>query len=113
MTDAGQKALRASTGYASTISIIARDKQLDKRVYENTVGNYFAIIGMLLLFYVIHMLHWYGVYSLGIHFSEILTIYSLCIFASAILVIIAMLCYGSVINAKKAEHEYYEVKISE
>ena len=85
----------------------------DPIVYENTIGNYFKIVGMLLLFYTIMMLHWFGNYSLGIHFSETCTIYNIIVFAQALLVITAMLCYGRTVNAKKSEHEYYAVKISE
>ena len=85
----------------------------DPLVYENTIGNYFKILGMLLLFYVVQMLHWFGNYSLGIHFTETCTIYNVIIFATAIFVIACMLCFGSTVNAKKATHEFYELKISE
>ena len=95
------------------MSIINRGDQIDKLVYENTTCNYFAIVGMLFLFWTIQMLHWFAVYSLGIHFSEILTIYSVIMFAVAITIIGCMLCLGSVVNSKKATHEYYAIKISE
>ena len=85
----------------------------DPLVYENTIGNYFKIVGMLLLFYVVMMLHWFGNYSLGIHFTETCTIYNVIIFATAVVVIAIMLCVGSTVNAKKATHEYYAEKISE
>jgi hypothetical protein len=85
----------------------------DPMVYENTVGNYFKILGMLFLFYVVMMLHWFGNYSLGIHFSEICTIYNAIIFCTAIITIGCMLCYGSTVNKKKSTHEYYAEKISE
>jgi len=68
---------------------------------------------MLLLFWCVQFMHWYAVYSLGIHFTETNTIYSVIIFASAVIVIAAMLCVGSNVNSKKATHEYYQLKISE
>ena len=68
---------------------------------------------MLFLFWAIQMMHWFAVYSLGIHYTETLTIYSVIMFAVAVIIIICMLCLGSVINAKKAAHEYYISKISE
>ena len=113
MTDVGQRALQSSSKYESRMSIINRGEQYDKLVYENTPFNYLVIVGMLFLFWTIMMLHWYAVYSLGIHFTEVLTIYSVIMFAVAIIIIASMLCLGSVVNAKKATHEYYSVKISE
>lgn len=59
------------------------------------------------------MLHWFGNYSLGIHFSETCTLYNVAIFCSAIITIGCMLCYGATVNTKKATHEYYAEKISE
>jgi len=82
-------------------------------VYENTPFNYFAIVAMLFLFWTIQMLHWFAVYSLGIHFSEILTIYSVIMFVGAVIIIGCMLCLGATVNKKKATHEYYCFKISE
>jgi amino acid permease len=95
------------------MSIINRGDQIDKAVYENTPCNYVAIVGMLFLFWTIQMLHWFAVYSLGIHFSEFLTIYSAIMFAVAIIIIGCMLILGSVVNKKKATSEYYKIKISE
>ena len=85
----------------------------DPLVYENTCANYIKILGMLFLFYIVQMLHWFGNYSLGIHFTETCTYYNVCIFASAIVTIGCMLCYGATVNTKKATHEFYAEKISE
>ena len=75
--------------------------------------NYVLICTMLLVFWTFNCFHWYAVYSLGIHDTEILMWYSIIIFLSAIVIILFMLCYGSIVNAKKATHEYYTEKISE
>ena len=48
----------------------------DPLVYENTCANYIKILGMLFLFYIVQMLHWFGNYSLGIHFTETCTYYN-------------------------------------
>merc|ERR1712179_656067 len=88
------------------------DDAYDPMVYENTVENYFKIVGMLMLFYMFHGMHWWANFELGIHDSYSSTIYNLCIFGSAILVIIAMLIYGSGVNKLKITHEFYVEKIS-
>lgn len=114
MTDEGKKLNydKLSESQKKSAYFSLRDSY-DPLVYENTIGNYFAILGMLLLFYVVMMLHWFGNYSLGIHYTETCTIYNVIIFISAVLVIACMLCFGSTVNAKKATHEYYAEKISE
>ena len=91
----------------------AADQGYDKMVYENTVDNYFKIVGMLLLFYAFQGLHWWANFELGIHDTKASTTYNLCIFASAILVIAIMLLLGAQVNKKKMTHEFYIEKISE
>ena len=42
------------------------DAGYDKAVYENTLGNWFRIIGTFIVFYVVVALFWWAVYSYGI-----------------------------------------------
>ena len=77
------------------------------------MGNWFAIVGMLLLFYVFNALHWWANLELGLAHAEISTLYNLCVFAVTVLVIGAMLCVGASVNQRKLTHEFYVEKISE
>jgi len=81
-------------------------------VYENTVENYFKIVGMLFIFYIFQGLHWWANFELGVHDTEMSTIYNLIVFGSAVIVIGCMLIYGAGVNKKKITHEYYVEKIS-
>tara|TARA_B100000768_G_C10967566_1_gene244370 strand:- start:45 stop:383 length:339 start_codon:yes stop_codon:yes gene_type:complete len=85
----------------------------DPLVYENTGENWVKIIGMLLVFYVWNMLHWWANFSLGIKASTYSTYYNLLAFGTAIIVIANMLFFGSKVNLLKVEHEFYMEKISE
>jgi len=88
------------------------DDGYDPLVYENTVENYFKIVGMLFLFYIFQGLHWWANFELVIHDTEKAAIYNCCIFGSAILVIAVMLIYGAGVNKKKLIHEFYVEKIA-
>ena len=79
----------------------------DKNVYENTGSNWAMIFGMFFLFYIFQSLHWWANFELGINDASTSTMYNLIIFATAIVVILIMLYLGSVVNTKKATHEFW------
>ena len=89
------------------------DESYDKRVYENSVGNWFRIIGTLIVFWIFQAVHWWGVFELGINWTTILMYYSIAIFLFTIIVGGVMLCSGRGANRKKRHHEFLVDKISE
>jgi len=46
------------------------DDGYDPLVYENTVENYFKIVGMLFIFYIFQGLHWWANFELVVHSTE-------------------------------------------
>jgi len=88
------------------------DDGYDPLVYENTVENYFKIVGMLFIFYIFQGLHWWANFELVIHSTEKAALYNICIFGTALIVIGLMLAYGAGVNKKKMTHEFYVEKIS-
>jgi len=88
------------------------DDGYDPIVYENTVQNYFIIVGMLFIFYIFMGLHWWANFELSIHDIEKSVLYNIIIFGSAVFVIGMMLMYGAGVNKKVITHEFYLEKIS-
>jgi hypothetical protein len=82
-------------------------------VYENTLDNWFKIVGMMILFYIVQFLHWWANFELGVQNATASTVYNLIIFGSAVLVIGLMLLQGAGVNRKKHTHEFYMERISE
>ena len=89
------------------------DESYDKRVYENTFGNWLIIILVLICFWIFQSCHWWGVFELGTNYTEILMWYSIGIFVFTILVGACMLTSGKYANRKKRLHEFLIDKISE
>jgi amino acid permease len=42
-----------------------KDRGYDRRVYENTVGNYLFIISIFMVFYLVVGIYWWGLLELG------------------------------------------------
>ena len=89
------------------------DPSYDKRVYENSVGNWFKIIGCLFAFWICNGLHWWGVLSLGIVDTNALSWYSIGCFFFTVFFLGGLLCSGRGANKLKRHHEYYIEKLSE
>ena len=89
------------------------DPGYDKRVYENTCGNWVIIVSALLAFWFFNGLHWWGVLRFGICESELLTIYSLAIFGFTIFFGIILLFSGKYANAKKRKFEFLKERVAE
>ena len=85
----------------------------DKAVYENDLGNWFKIVGMLILFYIFNAFHWWANLELGLAHAEYSSLYNLVVFAVTVFVIAIMLFVGAIVNRKKLTHEFYVEKISE
>ena len=88
------------------------DPSYDKRVYENTVGNWFLIVGALIIFWIFQGIHWWGVFELGINDSTALMYYSIGIFVYTIIFGIGLLTSGKYANLKKRRHTFYKEKIT-
>ena len=89
------------------------DESYDKRVYENTVGNYIRIIFTLIFFWVFQSIHWWGVFELGINYTVYLMWYSVAIFLFTIFVGAILLISGKYANRKKRLHTFITDKIAE
>ena len=89
------------------------DESYDKRVYENSIGNYIIIILVLISFWTFQAIHWWGVFELGVNWTTVLMYYSIAIFVFTVLVGAVMLISGRGANKKKRHHEFLVDKISE
>ena len=89
------------------------DESYDKRVYQNSIGNWFRIIFTLIAFWIFQAIHWWGVFELGINWTSTLMWYSIAIFAYTIFVGIILLFSGKYANKKKRHYEFLVDKISE
>ena len=89
------------------------DHSYDKRVYENSFGNYVRIIITLIAFWIFQSLHWWGVFELGINWSPYLMWYSIGIFTFTIIVGACLLTSGKFANKKKRRHNFLMDKIAE
>ena len=70
------------------------DRGYDKGVYENDAANYLKIVGAFAIFYTCNILHFWGVFELGIRDSEAATMYQVVIFVFTLVVGAAMLISG-------------------
>lgn len=89
------------------------DPGYDKRVYENTCGNWMAIIFALLAFWFFNALHWWGVLQFGLTNSVGLTYYSLGIFGFTVFFGIILLFSGKYANKKKRKFEFLKERVAE
>ena len=89
------------------------DESYDKRVYENSVFNWFRIIFTLIAFWIFQAIHWWFVFELGINWSSILMYYSFGIFVYTIFVGVCMLISGKYANKQKRMHEFLTDRLAE
>jgi amino acid permease len=89
------------------------DESYDKRVYENTIGNYIRIILTLIVFWIFQGIHWWACFELGINWSPILMLYSICIFFFTLIVGAGLLTSGKFANKKKRLHNFLEETLAE
>ena len=89
------------------------DDSYDKRVYENSLFNWFRIMVTLIAFWIFQAIHWWGVFELGINWTTILMYYSIGIFVYTILVGAVLLTSGKYANKKKRHYEFLNDKIAE
>ena len=89
------------------------DKTYDKRVYENTAGNYVRIVFTLIGFWIFNALHWWGVFSLGIVDADALVWYSIAAFFFTVFFLAYLLISGKYANELKRKHEFLSEKIAE
>ena len=89
------------------------DHSYDKRVYENTFGNYVRIAFTLIFFWIFQTIHWWGVFELGVNYTTYLMWYSIVIFLFTISIGAALLVSGKYANKKKRLHTFITDKIAE
>ena len=89
------------------------DESYDKRVYENSLLNWFRIIFTLIAFWIFQAIHWWFTFELGINFTSILMYYSFAIFIYTVCVGICMLISGKFANKKKRMVEFLKDRIAE
>ena len=111
--DATEKSIIASRKARYGDRYYPVDESYDKRVYENSVGNWFRIIFTLIAFWIFQAIHWWFVFELGINWSSILMYYSFGIFVYTIFVGGCMLTSGKFANKKKRLHEFLTDKLAE
>ena len=89
------------------------DKTYDKRVYENTWGNFARITGTLFIFWIANACHWWGIFSLGIVAADALIWYSLACFLYTVIFLGCLLCSGKKANRMKRELDFLMEKLAE
>jgi len=89
------------------------DPSYDKRVYENTCGNYLLILVVFLVFWTTTALIWWGILSFGIVDSEIFGYFSVGAFGFSVSFITYQLISGKYANKLKRQHEFYVEKLAE
>lgn len=82
------------------------DYSYDKRVYENTVVNWFKILGMWLFFHVCECLHFWGCYEFAIYDPLNFFYYSVAIMIATFLTIGILLIVGAKANKKKRRFDF-------
>lgn len=88
------------------------DETYDKRVYENTTGNWIIICLALLVFWFFQALHWWGVFEFGISDSTNLMWYSIAIFCYTVIFGMFLIISGSFANFKKRKHEFLKERLA-
>ena len=81
------------------------DEKEDK---ENNIGNYFKIIGTLIIFYFGISISFWGNYELGIYSAQSSLIYNLVHYGVHFILILTMIILGNKINKKILTNEFYQ-----
>ena len=89
------------------------DEGYDKRIYENTTGNYIRIIVTLIGFWIFNGIHWWAIFEFGIYNSNGFMWYSIIAFLCSLLFGFYMLYSGSKSNRVKRFSEFLKEKIEE
>ena len=85
----------------------------DKRVYENDWKNVLVVIGVFAIFFIINILHWWGIVAFGTCFTEEAMWYSIALFLFTLLWISGMLASGHKVKGKLQLYEFYMEKIND
>ena len=113
MTTTNDKHLTQSMKMSAYFQNRMENDNYDPLVYENTCGNWFKMVSMLILFYCLQALFWWGNFEFGIADAVNMTYFNIAIFIWMLLVIASLLVVGHFVNQKKMTHDYYTEKISE
>ena len=111
--DATQSAIERSRQQRYGDRYYPVDESYDKRVYENSFGNYMRIIGTLIAFWIFQAFHWWGCFELGINWTSYLMYYSFVVMGFTVIVGIGMLISGKFANRKKRMVEYLQDRLAE
>ena len=82
------------------------DRGYDKNFYENDLNNWFKVFGAFILFYTFNILHFWGVFELGVAETEKAMIYQIVVFSFTVFVGACMLISGSISNEIKSQYDF-------
>lgn len=97
--DAGQK-------FGKGERYFEQDRGYDKGMYENDWQNYIKVVVAFIFFYAFNIVHFWGVFELGINAPETGTLYNIIIFCVTIFVLIVMLISGAISNETKNKYDF-------
>ena len=89
------------------------DAGYDKAVYENTIGNWFRIIGTFILFYCVVALFWWACFSHGMNDIESATIIYVVVLIISFTIIALLILIGSFSNKKLHRAEKIMLEVNE
>lgn len=89
------------------------DEGYDKKLYENTWGNIFLVIGIFIIYYALNIVVFLGQIALGTTEQTAWQWSTIALFIFNILFIGLMLISGKKANDKKARAEYYMERVRE
>ena len=89
------------------------DEGYDRRVYENDWQNVIKIIVVLIIFYGLNILFWWGMVVFGTCYADEAMWFSVGIFCFVNVYIAGMLISGHYYNDKLKRWEFYQEKIND
>ena len=89
------------------------DAGYDKAVYENTLGNWFRIIGTFIVFYIVVIFFWWACFSHGIRHVDSATWLYIGILLVSWFIIALLILIGHFSNKKLNRAEKLQLEINE
>lgn len=89
------------------------DPGYDKAVYENTIGNWFKIIGAFIVFYIIVTLFWWACYSHGIRDVTSATWIYIGVLIISWIIIVILIIVGTFSNSKLQKADRLMLEVNE
>jgi amino acid permease len=89
------------------------DPGYDKAVYENTIGNWFKIIGAFIVFYIIVAFFWWACYSHGIRDVTSATWIYIGVLLISWIIIVILIIVGTFSNSKLQKADRLMLEVNE